>query len=103
MSQPINHHGRKAGMSNVKALRCRQCGTEYPESPQYVCEECFGPLEAVYDYDAIKASLSRERIERGPRSIWRYQALLPVDRQPRIDLNAGFTPLVKADQLGKRL
>ena len=90
-------------MSHVKALRCRQCGMEYPESPQYVCEECFGPLEAVYDYDAIRASLSREHIERGPRSIWLYQALLPSDRQPRIDLNAGFTPLVKADQLGKRL
>jgi threonine synthase len=76
---------------------------EYPESPQYVCEECFGPLEAVYDYDAIKVGISRELIEQGPRTIWRYQALLPADRQPRIDLNAGFTPLVKADQLGKRL
>lgn len=90
-------------MSNVLALRCRQCGTQYPESPQYVCEECFGPLEVVYDYDAIKASISREQIALGPRSLWRYQALLPSDRQPAIDLNAGFTPLVKADRLGKLL
>ena len=90
-------------MSNVLALRCRQCGTQYPESPQYVCEECFGPLEVVYDYEAIKASVSREQIALGPRSLWRYQALLPSDRQPSIDLNAGFTPLVKADRLGKML
>ncbi|MEP7200180.1 MAG: threonine synthase [Chloroflexota bacterium] len=90
-------------MSNVLALRCRQCGAQYPESPQYVCEECFGPLEAVYDYDAIARTISRAQIESGPRSVWRYQALLPADRQPRIDLGAGFTPLVKADQLGKRL
>ena len=90
-------------MSNVKALRCRQCGAEVPESPQYVCEECFGPLETVYDYEAIKATISREQIERGPRSIWRYQALLPANRQPCIDLHAGYTPLVKAETLGKRL
>ncbi len=90
-------------MTNVLALRCRQCSAQYPESPQYVCDECFGPLEAVYDYDAIRAQVSREQIARGPRSIWRYQALLPAQRDPRIDLQAGFTPLVKADQLGKRL
>ncbi|MCA1554200.1 MAG: threonine synthase, partial [Chloroflexi bacterium] len=90
-------------MSNVLALRCRQCGAQYPESPQYVCEECFGPLETTYDYEAIRARVSREVIARGPRSVWRYEALLPAERNPRIDLHAGFTPLVKADRLGKRL
>ena len=90
-------------MTYVLALRCRQCGAQYPESPQYVCEECFGPLEAMYDYDAIRAQLSREQIAGGPRSIWRYEALLPAQRNPRIDLHAGFTPLVKAEQLGQRL
>jgi threonine synthase len=90
-------------MSNVVALRCRQCGAQYPESPQYVCEECLGPLEAVYDYANIRAQISREAIAQGPRSVWRYQALLPADHNPCTDLNAGFTPLVKAEQLGKRL
>ena len=90
-------------MTYVLALRCRQCGAQYPESPQYVCEECFGPLEAVYDYDAIRAQLSREQIAGGPRSIWRYAALLPAQRNPRVDLHAGFTPLVKAEHLGQRL
>jgi threonine synthase len=90
-------------MSNVVALRCRQCGAQYPESPQYVCEECLGPLEAVYDYGTIRAQISRAAIAQGPRSVWRYQALLPANHNPCTDLNAGFTPLVKAEQLGKRL
>ena len=90
-------------MTYVLALRCRQCGAQYPESPQYVCEECFGPLEAMYDYDAIRAQVSREQIAGGPRSIWRYEALLPAQRNPRVDLHAGFTPLVRAEHLGRRL
>ena len=90
-------------MPYVLALRCRQCGAQYPESPKYVCEECFGPLEAVYDYDAVRRAVSRQQIATGPRSIWRYEALLPASRNLRIDLQAGFTPLVKADQLGKKL
>ncbi len=90
-------------MSNVLALRCRQCGAQYPEAPQYVCDECFGPLEAVYDYEAIRSKISREQIAGGPRSIWRYQALLPAEQDPRVDLHAGFTPLVKAEHLGQLL
>ena len=90
-------------MTYVLALRCRQCGAQYPESPQYVCEECFGPLEAMYDYDAIRAQVSREQIAGGPRSIWRYEALLPAQRNPRVDLHAGFTPLVRAEHLGRHL
>jgi hypothetical protein len=42
-------------MSYVKGLRCRECGGETPVAPLHVCETCFGPLEVVYDYDAIKA------------------------------------------------
>lgn len=90
-------------MSNILALRCRQCGAQYPESPQYVCDECFGPLEALYAYDAIRKKVSRGLIAIGPRSVWRYEALLPADHQPCVDLCAGFTPLVKAEQLGRRL
>lgn len=90
-------------MANVLALRCRQCGAQFPESPQYVCDECFGPLETLYDYEAIRGQISREQIARGPRSIWRYAALLPAERDARVDLHAGFTPLVRAEHLGRRL
>jgi threonine synthase len=89
-------------MSFARALRCRECGREYPLTPSHVCEYCFGPLEVTYDYDGIKKSISRESISRGPESLWRYADLLPVDGE-RVDLQAGFTPLIKADRLGKHL
>ena len=35
--------------------------------------------------------------------MWRYQELLPVERNPAVDLGAGFTPLVRADRLAAEL
>jgi threonine synthase len=69
----------------------------------YVCERCFGPLEAVYDLEALRRLPLRERIEAGPRSIWRYVDLLPVDYDPAVDLSPGMTPLVPARRLGDAL
>ena len=59
-------------MSFVEGLRCRECTRAYPAQALHVCEWCFGPLEVVYDYDAIAAHVTRERIESGPATIWRY-------------------------------
>ncbi|MFN2614628.1 MAG: threonine synthase [Actinomycetota bacterium] len=89
-------------MGAILGLRCRECGREYPAEPIHVCEFCFAPLEVVYDYDDIKTTISRERIERGPRSIWRYSDLLPGGHK-RVDLGAGLTPLVPAPRLGAEL
>ncbi len=90
-------------MSFVSCLRCRECGRTYETGPVYTCEWCFGPLEAVYDYGAVAASTSRERIAAGPPNIWRYAGLLPADADPAIGLGAGFTPLVRADRLAAEL
>ena len=90
-------------MSYIKCLYCRECGREYPVAPEHVCEFCFGPLEVGYDYKAIKKVISKDKIQRGPLSIWRYEDLLPVTRDAGIDMGTGFTPLVKADNLGKIL
>ncbi len=90
-------------MAFEKALRCRECGQEYPIAAMHVCEYCFGPLEVIYDYGAIKSRISRDSIEAGPKSIWRYAALLPADAARAVDLAAGFTPLVRADNLAARL
>src|SRR6185503_6066944 len=90
-------------MAHVHGLRCRECGREYDVAPIFTCEWCFGPLEVAYDYDAIRASVSRESIAAGPLSIWRYADLLPVERNPAVDLGAGFTPLVRADRLAAEL
>ena len=91
-------------MSNVKGLRCRECGREYDEGPFYVCEDCFGPLEIVYDYEEIAAQLSRERIAASSPTMWRYGALLPAAPDKlRGDIGTGLTPLIHARNLGKAL
>jgi threonine synthase len=73
-----------------------------PAEAVHVCELCFGPLEVAYDHSR---GLTRSDIEAGPASIWRYAPLLPSGADPalRVDLGAGFTPLVRARNLGRAL
>ena len=82
-------------------LQCHLCKTPFPATASYVCEKCLGPLEPVYDYDAIH--LSRADIERRPKNLWRYRELLPITGEPRTGFNSGFTPLVRCDRLAERL
>jgi len=89
-------------VSFAKALRCRKCGHEYPLKPRNLCDFCFSPLEVSYDYKGMAGILDRERITRGPISMWRYRDLLPVEGK-EVDIGTGFTPLVKADNLGQEL
>lgn len=90
-------------MSFVKGLQCRECKREYPKDPVHVCEYCFGPLEVNYDYNEIKKVISRKKIENGPSSMWRYKELLPIDNDPIVGLNVGWTPLIKVKNLAKAL
>ena len=90
-------------MGHIKGLKCRECGREYPIEPIYVCEFCFGPLEVAYDYRSIAEAISREKIEKRPKNLWRYRELLPIDGDPQVGLNSGYTPLLKADNLAKVL
>jgi threonine synthase len=64
---------------------------------------CFGPLEVAYDYDVIGNTVSRESIAAGPASLWRYKAMLPIEGDRYVDSQAGYTPLVRAYNLGKAL
>jgi threonine synthase len=90
--------------SPAKALRCRNCGAEFPLIAVHACAECFGPLEVGYD-EAALAAVTREQIEAGPQNIWRYAPLLPVGQNPedRVTLNPGLTPLVRADRLAEAI
>jgi threonine synthase len=90
-------------MAFETALRCRECSREYPLAPIFSCEYCFGPLEVAYDYDGIRAAVTRDSIERGPNTLWRYEALLPCDPAYKVDIGTGFTPLIKADRLAKAI
>lgn len=89
-------------MSYARALRCRKCGQEYPVQALSVCELCLSPLEVSYDYKSMAKGLSRKKLAMGPLSMWRYRAMLPVESK-EVDLGTGFTPLVKADNLGREL
>jgi threonine synthase len=90
-------------MSFETALRCRECGREYDLAPIFSCEFCFGPLEVAYDYDGIRDALSRDIIEAGPSTLWRYAPLLPCDPEFKVDLGTGYTPLIRADRLAKAI
>ena len=89
--------------SPTDGLRCRECGRLFGSEACYVCEWCFGPLEVVYDYDAIAAALTAPRIAAGPLSIWRYADLLPADPGGRGRPRRGYTPLIRADRLAAEL
>lgn len=90
-------------MAKMQALICRECGKEYPTEAVHVCELCFGPLEVKYNYDEIKEKMSRTSVETGPKSLWRYKELLPIEGHPTVGLHAGMTPLVHARNLGAYL
>lgn len=89
--------------TTTQFLRCRLCGETVPAAPVHVCEACFGPLEVVYDDDAIAASLTREAVAARPPNLWRYRELLPLDGEPRVGHDVGFTPLLPAPSLGEAL
>jgi threonine synthase len=92
-----------ATRGRIRGLQCRECGQFYAAEARHVCDMCFGPVEVAYDYDAVRAVVSRESIERGPRTLWRYRALLPIEGEQVVDTQAGFTPLVRAHNLGRAL
>ncbi|HWI21409.1 MAG TPA: threonine synthase [Baekduia sp.] len=98
----------------ITHLKCRECGSEYDLGAQYVCNQCFGPLEVAYDHTALTTDVAslRRRIQSGPQNIWRYADFLPLaGRQPaasvrvlsQFGLPAGCTPLLRADRLAQRL
>ncbi|AXC10381.1 Threonine synthase [Acidisarcina polymorpha] len=90
-------------MAVAYELRCRDCGKRFKNDPLSSCDECFSPLEVVYDMDAAKRTFTRESIAGGPASMWRYQSLLPVPEDYAAPTPAGWTPLLEAPRLAKRI
>ncbi len=84
-------------------LRCRECHKSWGNVPKSICEDCFSPLEIFYDYDSIRRDFTREKIAQGPPNIWRYSALLPLPENHEPTLPVGFTPLIKAPRLARKI
>ena len=90
-------------MSYAIHLKCRDCERTYPLEPIAACEECWAPLEVVYDYGRLWADLRREDIASRPPNMWRYRELLPVAPEPYVGRQTGFTPLVEVPRLATAL
>tara|TARA_B100000686_G_scaffold121219_2_gene128288 strand:- start:27109 stop:28344 length:1236 start_codon:yes stop_codon:yes gene_type:complete len=79
------------------------CNQKFEKKDYYVCDFCFAPLEVRYDYEKIKKDLSIKKIESRDKNMWRYRELLPLDDAPTVGSNVGYTPLIKASNLAKKL
>lgn len=80
-------------MSYIKGLRCKECGQEYEADIQYICEECFGPVEVNVDVgnaagDGIGWAGLADALISAPKGSFSY-------KKP--------TPLVKVEKLGKAI
>jgi len=81
-------------------LQCRECKKEYDPTFKYICDECFGPLDVHYDFPSITKDIFASR----EQTYWRYFELLPIiDKSNIVSINAGMTPLVRAEKLGKKI
>src|SRR2546421_3348871 len=85
----------------ARPLRCRNCGAERAAAPIAICEECLGPLDPVYEPG--RPLPDAETIAGRAPSLWRYREWLPFDGEPALSLDTGFTPLVDAPALARRL
>jgi threonine synthase len=90
-------------MASFYELRCRECGKRFESQPLSSCDECFSSLEVAYDLSDAKRKFTRESIARGPQSMWRYQALLPVPDDYIPTTPSGMTPLMAAPRLAQRI
>jgi threonine synthase len=87
----------------VNGLKCRLCGKMHGQQALNFCPDDFGPLEVDYDYEAMKGHVTRDSLLAGPASMWRYAPLLPLDGPATVGKHVGYTPLVRAERLGKAL
>ena len=90
--------------STFLGLRCEACGAAAGAATSAICDACWGPLEAAYDMDAVRASLRQAPLMDRPLDLWRYRELLPVERPaPTFAPAVGWTPLRPAPRLAARL
>ncbi|MDE3180470.1 MAG: threonine synthase [Acidobacteriota bacterium] len=90
-------------MSYATHLQCRECRRQYDLKPIAACEECWAPLEVMYDYEGLKTALPRQEVGSRAPNMWRYRELLPLAGEPAVGHQTGFTPLLRAPRLARAL
>jgi threonine synthase len=89
-------------MNNVTGFKCFDCGREHGVAEvEYVCPACGGNLDALYDYDRVKAQLTKATLLADRNfTMWRYRALLPIDESSAVPaLTVGWTPIYDCTHL----
>lgn len=82
------------------SLECRECKKHYDSTFKYICDDCFGPLDVKYDFPSV----SKDTFTNREKTYWRYFELLPIEKKSNIvSIDAGMTPLTKANKLGEKL
>lgn len=91
--------------STLTHLECGRCGATYPANQlMNLCPACSKPLLARYDLQKAAQTLTKDALKSRPASLWRYEEVLPVQRQDAmIALGEGWTPLHWAARLGEKL
>jgi threonine synthase len=83
-------------------LECSACGKQHDWSRlQNLCVACGKPLFAIVDLAKAARELTRDKLARRERSLWRYREFLPLpkDIEP-ISLGEGGTPLLQSKKFG---
>ncbi len=82
-------------MAKIISFECSRCGERFPpQAIPTICPKDGGPLYVRYDLSEIRRNTSRDAITAGPKSMWRYAAVLP-DAEP-VTLGEGFTPMLSS-------
>ena len=89
-------------MKYVTDVVCTRCSKSYSDDQRLFLCECGAPLFVQYDLEKIKAHLKKEMMKERPKTLWRYQEMLPInDTKNILTLGEGFTPLFRTETLGK--
>ena len=91
--------------SYLDHLECSYCGGTYSHSEvMRTCAQCGKVLFARYDLPKLKREVDRAALERRPANMWRFSELLPVENMDNVlTLGEGATPLLPAENLGRKL
>ena len=89
--------------SYLTELECTYCHETYSaDEPHRTCDECGKVLYPRYDLDAASNALDRNTLKERPANMWRYFEVMPIrDEANIITLGEGYTPIFKAERLGR--
>lgn len=94
-------------MSNkiLPILECTRCHDSFSvENEYYICPNCKGTLDIIYDLETLSKFYTRSTLSKRPKGMWKYHEVLPVLQKENIrSLGEGGTPLIKSRRLKNKI